>query len=112
VWNLILGISEVVWGWWNWLLESGIGWKLTSESLWALQHVTALQSCQFGEQYKEKDLITFIKRPNPSKISLTTMIIRTKSFDLEDGSMRTTRLLRSNLSGTFGKALTNPHDNV
>src|SRR5882724_7015617 len=28
--NLVPGILEVVWGWWKWLLESGMGWKLIS----------------------------------------------------------------------------------
>ena len=31
-----LGISEVMWGWQKWLLESRMGWKLISTSLWAL----------------------------------------------------------------------------
>ena len=34
------GISEVVWEWWKWVLESGMGQKLFSTSLWALQDVT------------------------------------------------------------------------
>ena len=34
------GISEVVWEWWKWVLESGMGQKLINTSLWALQDVT------------------------------------------------------------------------
>jgi len=30
--NLVLGISEVEWGWQEWLLESGMGWKNFSNS--------------------------------------------------------------------------------
>ena len=35
-----LGISEVVWGWQKWVLESRMGCKLISTSLWVLQDVT------------------------------------------------------------------------
>ena len=38
--NVVLGISEVMGWWWKGLLESGIGQKLISKSLWALQDVT------------------------------------------------------------------------
>jgi len=34
------GISEVVWGWRKWVLESRMGQKLISTSLWALQDLT------------------------------------------------------------------------
>src|SRR5882724_4433605 len=47
-------------------------------------------------------------KPNPSKLSLTTMTISANSFILEDGSTNTTRSLRSNISGIFGKGSTNP----
>jgi len=39
-WNLVPGISKVVWGWQKWLLESRIGWKLINKSLWVLWDVT------------------------------------------------------------------------
>jgi len=32
--NLVLGILEVVWGWWKWLLESRKGQKLVCNCLW------------------------------------------------------------------------------
>ena len=35
-----LGISEVMWGWQKWVLESRMGWKLISTSLWELWDVT------------------------------------------------------------------------
>ena len=38
------GISEGMWGWQKRVLESGIGWKLISKSLWALQDVTLIDS--------------------------------------------------------------------
>jgi len=38
------------------------------------------------------------------------MIISTNSFELEDGSTKTRRSLKSNISGTFGKESINPHD--
>jgi len=38
------GILEVVWGWQKWVLESRMGWKLISMSLWALQDVTPPKS--------------------------------------------------------------------
>src|SRR5882724_10417807 len=34
------GISEVVWGWWKWVLESRMGQKLISMSLWVLWDIT------------------------------------------------------------------------
>jgi len=34
------GILEVMWGWRKWILESRLGWKLISMSLWVLQDVT------------------------------------------------------------------------
>jgi len=34
------GISEVMWGWRKWVLESGMGWKHISTSLWALRDIT------------------------------------------------------------------------
>jgi len=34
------GISEVVWGWQKRVLESGMGQKLISKSLWVLQDIT------------------------------------------------------------------------
>ena len=35
-----LGILEVAWGWRKWVLESRMGWKLVSMSLWEFQDVT------------------------------------------------------------------------
>jgi len=35
-----LGISEVMWGWWKRELESRMGWKHISKSLWVLWDVT------------------------------------------------------------------------
>ena len=37
------GISEVMWGWWKRVLESGMGQKLISKSLWVLRDVTSDQ---------------------------------------------------------------------
>src|SRR5882724_8945033 len=34
------GILEVVWGWWKWVLESRMGRKLVSMSLWVLLDIT------------------------------------------------------------------------
>ena len=38
--NMVPGISEVIWGWKKGLLESGIGQKLISNSLWVLWDLT------------------------------------------------------------------------
>src|SRR5882724_3030113 len=46
-----LGILEVMWGWWKWVLESGMSWKLISTSLWVLWDVTQVQYT--GPQAKE-----------------------------------------------------------
>ena len=45
--NLVLGISEVKWRWWRWLLESGKGWKLISNCLWVLWDITSYQLTLF-----------------------------------------------------------------
>src|SRR5882724_7721857 len=38
--NVVLGISEVIWGWWKRLLESRMCQKHISNGLWVLQDVT------------------------------------------------------------------------
>src|SRR5882724_11434651 len=38
--NWFPAILEVVWGWWKWVLESGMGRKLISMSLWVLWDIT------------------------------------------------------------------------
>jgi len=69
---------------------------------------TAYNHVKMEKRYKEKDLVTFIRKrkAKPSDLSSTTMIISANSFVLEDGSTKTKRSLRSNITGTFGKELT------
>jgi len=38
--KLVPGISEVVWRWQRWFLESRMGWKLVSNCLWVLWDIT------------------------------------------------------------------------
>ena len=48
---MVPGISEVVWGWWKGLLESGIGWKLISNSLCVLWDITLLRTAMEAQAY-------------------------------------------------------------
>ena len=47
------GILEVMWGWWKWVLESGMDCKLISMSLWALWDVTEIQETERATGHME-----------------------------------------------------------
>jgi len=50
--NIVLGILEVMQRWQGWLLESGVGWKLSAIVLWVSQDITwySLILCE-GDTY-------------------------------------------------------------
>jgi len=43
--SLVLGISEVMWRWWKWLLESGMGQKLISNGFASVMGCNSMSIC-------------------------------------------------------------------